>query len=74
MDIMNIPKDKSYHILVAGQCDDCGGHGCKTCDDKGWLPLFHPKVRKCRNEECGKPIWPDHVAVYCSNDCAREDA
>jgi len=28
---MNIPKDKDYPD-GAGQCHDCGGHGCATCD------------------------------------------
>jgi hypothetical protein len=30
--------------------------------------------RVCQNEECGAPLEPDWVAVYCSNKCALEDA
>ncbi len=72
--LMDIPKDKTYPA-DAVQCGDCCGYGCTTCDDKGWLtPNTHPKGRKCEREECGKPIAPDHVAVYCTNECARLDA
>ena len=70
---MDIPKDKNYP-KDAVQCDDCGGHGCATCDDKGWLPANHPKGRKCHRPGCGNPIPPDQVAVYCSNQCAHDDA
>jgi len=42
---VDIPKDKEYP-KNAVQCDDCGGWGCKTRGDKGWLtPRFHPKGR-----------------------------
>ena len=70
---MNIPKDKDYPA-DAGQCNDCGGHGCATCDQKGWLPKGHPKIRKCSLEECGTPLAPDWVPVYCSGQCAMMDA
>ncbi len=69
---MNIPKEKSYPTS-AGQCNDCGGFGCKTCDDKGWLPVGHPNIRKCLREVCAEPLAPNHVAVYCSNACALID-
>lgn len=70
---MNIPKDKTYPA-TAGQCNDCGGRGCVTCDQKGWLPADHPKTRKCYRDACGTPIPPDQVAVYCTNGCAALDA
>lgn len=70
---MNIPKDKDYpHDAI--QCDGCGGHGCRTCNDKGWLPFNHPLGRRCEREGCGNPIPPAQVAVYCSNGCAIDDA
>lgn len=70
---MDIPKDKNYPA-GAGQCNDCGGHGCQTCDQKGWLKARHPKIRRCMNEGCDKPLDPDWVPVYCSNSCAMIDA
>ena len=71
---MDIPRDKNYPV-DAVQCDDCGGHGCSTCQNKGWLvPRTHPKGRWCYREACRKPIPPAHVAVYCSNECAMADA
>lgn len=70
---MDIPRDKTYPA-DAGQCDDCGGHGCKTCDGKGWLRKGHQRVRKCNRAECGNPLPPDLVAVYCSGQCAMMDA
>jgi len=70
---MNIPKDKDYPA-GAGQCHDCGGHGCESCEGKGWLPHGHPKIRKCEREECGLPLPPDSVPVYCSGQCAMMDA
>jgi hypothetical protein len=57
----------------AVQCDDCGGNGCVTCNDRGWLPSGHPSGRKCRLEDCGKPLSPAHFAVYCTNRCAHLD-
>lgn len=68
-----IPKDKAFPP-EAGQCDDCGGNGCVTCADKGWLPAGHPKVRKCNRDECSRTILPNQFAVYCSNKCAFLDA
>lgn len=68
-----LPKDRDYPPFAA-QCDECGGHGCATCGDKGWVPPNHPSARKCHREACGKPIEPSCVAVYCSNQCAFEDA
>ena len=70
---MNIPKDKDYPD-GAGQCHDGGGHGCATCDQKGWLPKGHLKIRKCEREECGNPLPPESVPVYCSGQCAMMDA
>lgn len=58
----------------AVQCDECGGYGCDTCGQNGWLPSGHAKGRKCEREECQKPIPPAHLAVYCSDECARKDA
>ena len=70
---MDIPKDKNYP-LDAVQCDDCGGCGCSVCNNKGWLPKGHPKGRQYARENCGNPIPPAQVAVYCSNECAIADA
>lgn len=70
---MDIPKDKGYPH-EAGQCDDCGGHGCLTCDSKGWLPSGHPKIRRCLKSDCRNMIPPNWVPVYCSNQCAMQDA
>lgn len=70
---MDIPKDKSYQPDSV-QCDDCGGWGCQTCGNKGWLPAGHPKGRKCFRDGCEKPIPPNQVAVYCTNLCAFLDA
>lgn len=70
---MDIPRDKRYRV-DAGQCDDCGGHGCLTCGQKGWLPAGHQKIRNCERPGCGAVIPPDWVAVYCSNACAAADA
>ncbi|KKR47071.1 MAG: hypothetical protein UT80_C0011G0002 [Parcubacteria group bacterium GW2011_GWC1_40_13] len=71
---MDIPKDKSYPTDSV-QCDSCGGFGCATCDDKGWLtPKDHPDGRRCLYKPCNKPFDPAQIAVYCSNECARNDA
>jgi hypothetical protein len=70
---MDIPKDKSYPT-TAVQCDECGGHGCAVCDEKGWLPAGHPRERHCFRDGCDNPIPPAQVAVYCSNACAFMDA
>lgn len=72
---MDIPKDKNYPSDFSVQCGDCGGYGCITCEDRGWLtPRDHPKGRRCENAKCRKPLLPDHKAVYHSSDCARADA
>lgn len=56
------------------QCDDCGGHGCDLCSGMGWFaPGDHPGGRRCANPECNRPLCPDWVPVYCSNDCALDD-
>lgn len=68
-----IPRDKNYRD-DAGQCDECGGYGCDTCDNRGWLPPGHPCIRLCARDECGVPIPPDQIAIYCCNECALEDA
>lgn len=70
---MDIPRDKNYPS-DAVQCNECGGHGCPVCDNKGWLPAGHPNGRLCEREGCGFPIPPDQVAIYCSNQCAMDDA
>lgn len=71
---MDIPKDKKYPVDSV-QCDECGGWGCAACDDKGWLaPSNHPWGRRCEYEGCSNPIPPAHVAVYCSDQCAYNDA
>ncbi len=71
---MNIPADKNYP-QDSVQCNDCGGHGCDTCQNKGWhTPKNHPKGRRCEYDKCNKPLSPDHVALYCSNECAYKDA
>lgn len=70
---MDVPKDKSYPPS-AGQCDECGGHGCGTCGGKGWLVEGHPKIRRCLYGPCGKVISPAWVPVYCDNACAASDA
>jgi len=70
---MDIPKDKNYPA-DAVQCDNCGGHGCPTCNDKGWLPSGHSKGRKCEREACGNPILPAQITVYCTDKCAYDDA
>ena len=72
MDIC-VPADKNYPVDSV-QCDNCGGHGCYICLYKGWhTPADHPKGRRCEYEKCGKPLPPDHVAIYCSNKCAHKD-
>jgi hypothetical protein len=71
---MDLPKDKNYP-KDAVQCDDCGGWGCGLCEQRGWFrPKNHPMGRKCEYKKCKKPIPPDFVAVYCSNECAAADA
>jgi hypothetical protein len=71
---VDIPKDKNYP-KDSVQCDDCGGHGCVTCNEKGWLtPSRHPNGRKCENPNCDNPIEPGCVAIYCGNECASDDA
>ncbi len=70
---LDIPRDKNYP-QGAVQCDECGGLGCGLCEQKGWLPEGHPKGRKCHRSACGHPLPPNHVAVYCSNQCAFDDA
>jgi hypothetical protein len=75
-----IPRDSNFPADSV-QCDACGGWGggrgseCPTCKGKGWLsPKSHPNGRKCENPRCRKPLPPTQVAVYCSNECAAEDA
>lgn len=71
---MNIPKVKDFPDNSV-QCNKCGGHGCDVCEERGWLtPRTHPAGRQCYRDGCNKPIPPDQVAVYCSNECAKEDA
>ncbi len=70
---MDIPKVKPFPA-DAIQCNRCGGHGCANCFDRGWVTSMDPTGRRCYREVCENPILPDHVAVYCSNECAFEDA
>ena len=71
---MDIPKDKNYPVDSV-QCDGCGGYGCQVCNGRGWLtPKDHPNGRRCRNSACNKPLDPAHVAVYCNDQCALDDA
>ena len=71
---MDIPKDK-YYPEDSVQCDKCGGHGCPTCYDRGWLiPKTNSGGRKCANPDCRKPLPPPHIAIYCSNTCAMDCA
>jgi len=73
--ILDIPRDKSFPVDSV-QCDGCGGLGlnCYFCDMRGWLtPASHRYGRRCLNPGCGKPLRPNHVAVYCSNECALTD-
>jgi len=71
--IWDIPKNKNYPP-DAVQCDDCGGWGCTTCRDRGWLPRGDPKGRVCERVGCNNPIPPSQIAVYCTDECARQDA
>lgn len=71
---LDIPRDKTYPPQAV-QCDTCGGHGCATCAGRGWFAdSANPRGRRCELAACGKPLAPDHVAVYCSNECAAADA
>lgn len=70
----DIPNDKNYPPDSV-QCDTCSGNGCGTCEDRGWLtPKTNLMGRRCARAACRAPIRPDHVAVYCSNECAAADA
>lgn len=62
----NYPKD-------AVQCDGCAGHGCVVCGNKGWLPVNHPRGKRCLWDRCGAPIAPPHWGVYCTSTCAFLD-
>lgn len=71
---MDIPKDKKYP-KDSVQCEFCGGHGCKECENRGWFtPSTHPQGRHCAYWDCLKPLHPACVPVYCSDDCAIADA
>lgn len=70
----SIPKDKNYPPDSV-QCNLCGGYGCQVCSDRGWLvPQNHPAGRRCMREACDAPLPPAHTGVYCSNQCALDDA
>ena len=69
---MDIPRDKIFPSS-AGQCDSCGGHGCRHCDRRGWLKAGSPGIRRCLRPGCTEAIAPQSVAVYCSADCAIHD-
>lgn len=69
---MSIPKDKNYPSDSV-QCGTCGGMGCSTCEDRGWLtPRTHRYGGRCYH--CDVPLNPAHVPVYCSDECALDDA
>lgn len=69
---MDIPKDKKYPPDSV-QCDHCGGIGCTLCEQRGWFtPKTHRDGRRCYH--CNTPLSPAHVAVYCSDQCAYDDA
>ncbi|GMU74210.1 MAG: hypothetical protein AMXMBFR44_4080 [Candidatus Campbellbacteria bacterium] len=69
---MDIPRNKLFP-RDSVQCDDCGGCGCTVCGQDGWLtPRTHPKGRRCYR--CDVPLPPDHIAVYCSDACAEDNA
>jgi 3-dehydroquinate dehydratase II len=75
-DQSQIPKNKCYP-LAAVQCNGCGGHGCKICKEKGWLPARDKNGRRCAGSKvgrCNNPIPPGQRAVYCSSECAMADA
>jgi hypothetical protein len=72
-EMMDIPNDKNYPD-DAVQCNGCGGHGCGSCSNRGWVSLHHPNRRECVRPGCNNPIPPNQVAVYCSDFCAAEDA
>lgn len=69
----DIPKDKAFPPDAA-QCDQCGGHGCDHCQDRGWVSRTDPKARKCLREACPTLLDPRSIAVYCSAQCAWDDA
>jgi len=72
--VLDIPKDKNCPVNSV-QCDICGGGGCGVCGDKGWLtPRDHPNGRRCMSKSCEQPLPPNHEAVYCTNQCAFNDA
>jgi hypothetical protein len=76
---------EAFHHAVArhgwGQCDECGGslygpgegEPCTVCTGLGALPAGHAWIRRCAFKECAQPLAPAHVAVYCSDLCARYD-
>lgn len=71
---MNIPKVLPWPA-GAVQCNGCGGHGCAYCCQRGWVKnASHPHARKCYSDTCNNPIPPNQVAVYCTNECAFDDA
>lgn len=70
---MDIPKDKTW-LPGDAQCAGCGGHGCVPCDRRGWVPPMSLYARHCERRGCANLIAPDHVAVYCSAECAVADA
>lgn len=72
-ELFGIPKNKNFPE-DAVQCGKCGGHGCQTCEDNGWLANGHQEGRHCAREACFRTIPPAHMAEYCSNECAWKDA
>lgn len=69
-----IPQIKEFP-LNSVQCNNCGGRGCNICQGKGWLtPRAHTQGRRCAYKRCREPLAPNHIAVYCQNQCAFDDA
>lgn len=67
------PADMSFPD-DAIQCGECGGWGCRCCGNRGWLSAGDRRGARCARLGCGKFLKPDHIAIYCCNECAAADA
>lgn len=68
-------ESDTVHTHTGANCAGCdAGNRCEVCKGLGALPPGHDRIRKCDNIDCQAPLLPDHVAVYCSNECAWRDA
>lgn len=83
---MDIPRDKQFpsDAVQCDECgghgrsssrtdsavDRLAGLVCRVCGDRGWLPRDHPRGRWCANIDCATPLPPDHVAIFCTTNCA----